>query len=256
MKLKKDFDKPSKDTITPEYREAHNEIKRISYRLKKISGGKRERLLEEYRVKRKRLTSIPCTAQSDKRIKYVRYADDFLIAVKGSKEDCLEIKRKLAEFISGTLGMELSEEKTLVTHSSQCARFLGYDIRVRRKSAVKRGGNGHVKKRTMNGGVELLVPFNDKLHNFIFSKGIAIQADGGKMFPVHRKYLIGSTNLEIVMIYNSELRGICNYYSLASNFNKLDYFAYLMEYSCLKTLASKHKSSISKIRTQYRVGKD
>lgn len=255
MKLKKDFDKPSKDTITPEYREAHNEIKRISYRLKKLSGGERERLLEEYRVKRKRLTSIPCTAQSDKRIKYVRYADDFLIAVKGSKEDCLEIKRKLAEFISGTLGMELSEEKTLVTHSSQCARFLGYDIRVRRNGAVKRGGNGHVKKRTMNGGVELLVPFNDKIHNFIFSKGIAIQADGGKMFPVHRKYLIGSTDLEIVMIYNSELRGICNYYSLASNFNKLAYFAYLMEYSCLKTLASRHKSSVSKIKAKYRVGK-
>ena len=256
MELKDDFDKLSKDKITPEYREAHNEIKRISYRLKKLDGEEREKLLEEYRVKRRRLMSIPCTAQTDKRIKYVRYADDFLIAVKGSKEDCLEIKRRLAEFISNRLRMELSEEKTLVTHSSQCARFLGYDIRVRRSGTIKRGGNGHVKMRTMNGGIELLVPFNDKIHNFVFSKGIAIQADGGKMFPVHRKYLISSTDLETVMIYNSELRGICNYYSLASNFNKLDYFAYLMEYSCLKTLASRHKSSISKIKNKYRVGKD
>jgi len=256
MELKDDFDKLSKDKITPEYREAHNEIKRISYRLKKLDGEEREKLLEEYRVKRRRLMSIPCTAQTDKKIKYVRYADDFIIAVKGSKEDCLEIKRKLAEFISNRLRMELSEEKTLVTHSSQCARFLGYDIRVRRSGTIKRGGNGHVKMRTMNGGIELLVPFNDKIHNFVFSKGIAIQADGGKMFPVHRKYLISSTDLETVMIYNSELRGICNYYSLASNFNKLDYFAYLMEYSCLKTLASRHKSSISKIKNKYRVGKD
>ena len=256
MELKDDFDKLSKDKITPEYREAHNEIKRISYRLKKLDGEEREKLLEEYRVKRRRLMSIPCTAQTDKRIKYVRYADDFLIAVKGSKEDCLEIKRRLAEFISNRLRMELSEEKTLVTHSSQCARFLGYDIRVRRSGTIKRGGNGHVKMRTMNGGIELLVPFNDKIHNFVFSKGIAIQADGGKMFPVHRKYLISSTDLETVMIYNSELKGICNYYSLASNFNKLDYFAYLMEYSCLKTLASRHKSSISKIKNKYRVGKD
>lgn len=255
MKLKEDFDKPNKDNITPEYREAHNEIKRISHRLKKLDGEEREKLIEEYRVKRKQLMSIPCTAQTDKRIKYVRYADDFLIAVKGSKEDCLEIKRKLAEFISSTLGMELSEEKTLVTHSSQCARFLGYDIRVRRSNTVKRGGNGHVKMRTLNGGIELLVPFKDKIHNFIFSKGIAIQTNGGKLFPVHRRYLINSTDLEIVMIYNSELRGICNYYSLASNFIRLDYFAYLMEYSCLKTLASRHKSSISKIKTKYRVGK-
>lgn len=256
MKLKEKFDKPSKDKITPEYREAHNEIKRISYRLKKLNGEEREQLLEEYRVKRRRLMSIPCTAQTDKKIKYVRYADDFLIAVKGSKEDCLEIKRKLAEFISNRLRMELSEEKTLVTHSSKCARFLGYDIRVRRSNKIKRNGHGRYKQRTMNGGTELLVPFNDKIHDFVFSKRIAIQADGGKMFPVYRKYLISSTDLEIVMIYNSELRGICNYYSLASNFNKLDYFAYLMEYSCLKTLASRHKSSISKIKNKYRAGKD
>ena len=38
MKLKDDFDKPNKDKITPEYREAHNEIKRISHRLKKLDG--------------------------------------------------------------------------------------------------------------------------------------------------------------------------------------------------------------------------
>ena len=167
----------------------------------------------------------------------------------------MEIKSKLAEFISNTLGMELSEEKTLVTHSSQCARFLGYDIRVRRSNAIKRSGKGQYQKRTLNGSIELLVPFKDKIHNFIFSKGIAVQTNGGKLFPVHRKYLISSTDLEIVMIYNSELRGICNYYSLASNFNKLCYFAYLMEYSCLKTLASRHKSSISKIKTKYRVEK-
>ena len=67
------------------------------------------------------------------------------------------------------------------------------------------------------------------------------------MFPVHRKYLIGLTDLEIVSVYNAELRGICNYYGMASNFCKLHYFAYLMEYSCLKTLASKHKTSLSKI---------
>lgn len=183
MKLKDDFDKLSKDKITPEYREAHNEIKRISYRLKKLDGEEREKLLEEYRVKRRRLMSIPCTAQTDKRIKYVRYADDFLIAVKGSKEDCLEIKRRLAEFISNRLRMELSEEKTLVTHSSQCARFLGYDIRVRRSGTIKHGGNGHVKMRTMNGGIELLVPFNDKYIISFSQRELQFKLTAGKCFP-------------------------------------------------------------------------
>lgn len=254
MKLKSEFDTPGVGQITPEYRELHNEIKRLSYRLMKVTGEERKLVLAEYKLKRQKLMSIPCTAQTDKKLKYVRYADDFLIAVKGSREDCQWIKSKLAEFIGDELKMELSEDKTLITHSSKCARFLGYDVRVRRSGKIKRGGPGHVKKRTLNGGVELLVPLNDKIRQLVFTKGVAIQKEDGSMFPVHRKYLVGLTDLEIVSVYNAELRGICNYYGMASNFCKLHYFAYLMEYSCLKTLASKHKTSLSKIINKFNDG--
>ena len=254
MKLKSEFDTPGVGQITPEYRELHNEIKRLSHRLTKVTGEEREMVLAEYKPKRQKLMTIPCTAQTDKKLKYVRYADDFLIAVKGNREDCQWIKSKLAEFIGDTLKMELSEDKTLITHSSKCARFLGYDVRVRRSGKIKRGGPGHVKMRTLNGGVELLVPLNDKIRQFVFTKGVAIQKEDGSMFPVHRKYLVGLTDLEIVSVYNAELRGICNYYGMASNFCKLHYFAYLMEYSCLKTLASKHKTSLSKIIDKFNDG--
>jgi group II intron reverse transcriptase/maturase len=254
MKLKSEFDTPNIEIITPEYRERHNEIKRLSHHIKKSEGTERERLLDEYKPKRKQLMTIPCTSQTDKKIKYVRYADDFLIGVKGSREDCQLIKSKLAEFIGQMLKMELSEDKTLITHSGECARFLGYDVRVRRSGAIKRGGNGNVKMRTLNGGIELLVPLNDKIHKFIFSKGIAIQKNDGTFFPVHRKYLTNPTDLEIVSTYNAELRGICNYYGMAANFNMLNYFAYLMEYSCLKTLASKHKCQMPKIKNTFKDG--
>lgn len=254
MKLKSEFDTPGVGQITPEYRELHNEIKRLSHRLTKVTGEEREMVLTKYKSKRQKLMTIPCTAQTDKKLKYVRYADDFLIAVKGNREDCQWIKSKLAEFIGDTLKMELSEDKTLITHSSKCARFLGYDVRVRRSGKIKRGGPGHVKMRTLNGGVELLVPLNDKIRQFVFTKGVAIQKEDGSMFPVHRKYLVGLTDLEIVSVYNAELRGICNYYGMASNFCKLHYFSYLMEYSCLKTLASKHKTSLSKIIDKFSDG--
>ena len=102
----------------------HNEIKRMSCRLKKLDGEEREKLLEDYKIKCRQLMAVPCTAQTDNKIKYLRYANDFLITVRDSKEDCLEIKRKLDEFISGMLRVELIEEKTLITHSSQCSRFL------------------------------------------------------------------------------------------------------------------------------------
>lgn len=252
LQLKKKFDQESSVKITPEYRELHNEIKRISHRLKKLEGEEKAKVLLEYQEKRKRLTTLPCTSQTDKVLKYVRYADDFIISVKGSKKDCQWIKEQLRLFIHNKLKMELSEEKTLITHSSQTARFLGYDIRVRRSGRIKRAGK--VKKRTLNGSVELLVPLNDKIRQFIFDKKIAIQKKDSSWFPVHRKYLIRSTDLEIITIYNSELRGICNYYGLACNFNQLNYFAYLMEYSCLKTIASKHKGTLSKTISMFKDG--
>lgn len=67
--------------------------------------------------------------------------------------------------------------------------------------------------------------------------------------------MIHMSDLEIISTYNSELRGICNYYNLASNYCQLRYFAYLMEYSCLKTLAAKHNTKISKIIAKFKDGK-
>jgi len=80
--------------------------------------------------------------------------------------------------------MELSEEKTLITHSSGCARFLGYDVRVRRCAAIKHGGPGNKTKRTLNNSCELAVPLDDKIHKFIFANKIAIQKPDGKLMPV------------------------------------------------------------------------
>ena len=169
------------------------------------------------------------------------------------KRDALheKIKAKLTDFVRDTLKMELSQEKTLITHSNTPARFLGFDVRVRRDASVKRSGKR--KMRTMNNKVELNIPLKDKVETYLLSHSIA-KRDGKRLIPIHRPILLNRTDLEIVMIYNAELRGLCNYYAIASNFNKLVYFGYLMEYSCLKTLANKHRSRIAKVRYEYRDG--
>ncbi|MBS7362972.1 MAG: group II intron reverse transcriptase domain-containing protein [Paludibacteraceae bacterium] len=61
-------------------------------------------------------------------LKYIRYADDFLIGVNGTKEDCENLKKSIAGFISEKLRLELSQEKTLITPSTEKIRFIGYDI--------------------------------------------------------------------------------------------------------------------------------
>lgn len=92
-----------------------------------------------------------------KRIQYVRYADDFLIGVIGSKEDAEKIKSDIGRFFEETLKLELSVEKTLITNSDDKARFLGYDVTVCNDSALKKAkGKGTVKAYT--GKIKLYLP--------------------------------------------------------------------------------------------------
>jgi hypothetical protein len=255
IKLQAEFAKPRKTQFTLKYNQFTYQRLKLKKRIDESEGEERDALLKDYKRIRAELMKTPSASQTDKVIKYVRYADDFLIAVKGNRVDCEEIKRKLTDFIREVLKMELSEEKTLITHSSKYARFLGYNVRVRRDDSVKGGGDLRYTMRTLNNRTELAVPFDDNIHKFIFSKGIAIQKQDGTLFPVKRKALLGLTDLEIVTVYNDELRGICNFYNLASNFYHFNYLEYLMKYSCFKTLAGKHKTTISKIVKRYKDGK-
>jgi len=252
--LKTGFDKPSEKTYSPAYTRVSGRVHYISTLLKKESNPERiEALLQEKKVLRAQMLRLPAKSQTDKRINYIRYADDFLIGVVGSKEDCVEIKTRIKTFLSDKLKLELSEEKTLITHSSEQARFLGYDVRVRRTNQVKDGGQG-CSKRTLNNTVELNAPLIDKIERYLFDRKAA-RWKNGALYPIHRGALVTMTDLEILTIYNDELRGICNFYCMASNFSKLGYFAYLMEYSCLMTLVYKYKSTLPKIRNERKDGK-
>ena len=135
----------------------------------------------------KKLTALmlktPAKLCNDKKLNYVRYADDFLIAVNGDWQDCEWVKVKLTEFIRDSLKMEVSPEKTLITHSSECARFLSYDVRVRRAQQVKPWKK--CKQRTMNHTVELLIPLQNKIEKFLFARSAVRQrGDNGKLEPV------------------------------------------------------------------------
>jgi len=253
-KSAKEFYRPKARACTAEYANTASIRDRARKQLKTAKGQEKAELLREIKSVRARLHKIPYTSKTDKAIKYIRYADDFIVGVRGNKEDCEFIKKQFADFISQSLKMELSDEKTLITHSNRYARFLGYDVRVRRDQKVKPNGRGSLS-RTLNGKIELNIPFTDKIMPFLFNNAIIGQTKDGKIEPRARGYLFRCTNLEIVTTFNSELRGICNYYGIASNFTRLDYFAYLMEYSCLKTLAAKHSSTSRKMVNKFRDGK-
>lgn len=251
--IQRKFKKPHERKYTYEYSVMKGKRDYQKAKLKKAKEEEKPEILGKIEEYTKSLYEIPRTPADDKNLSFVRYADDFLIAVKGSKEDCMVIKAELTEFLQNELKLTLSEEKTLITHSSKKAQFLGYNVSVRRSNVIKQNGQGH-KQRTLNNKVELTIPF-ERIEKFMFDRGIVRQTESKKFKPMHRKGWLYLPDDVIVQRYNEELRGVLNYYNLAVDYNYLGYFRYLMEYSCLATLAGKHNASISKIVKQHRKGK-
>jgi hypothetical protein len=167
-----------------------------------------------------------------RRLSYVRYADDFLLGFKGPKAEAEEIKERIKAFLKESLKLELSEEKTLITHATNdAARFLGYEIT----------NQFSLDTRKVNGRIALRVPtdvVNEKCNRYM-TKGKA----------VHRNELVFESDYEIVMRYQQELRGYVQYYILAQNLSWLSKLQWFMSSSMLRTLARKHKTSI---RTEQR----
>ena len=215
--------------------------------------GKSERL-KELKALYKELQSHDSKALFDpnyRRMKYVRYADNFIIGVIGSKNEAEQIKQDLTDFLAMELKLELSAEKTLITHREKNARFLSYDIRVARDWHRMKMPNG-TKKRKFNYQTKLFVPHEKYIKKLVDLGALKIgKCNGWK--PVHRPYLVHNDDLEILRTYNAEIEGLYNYYCLASNVHVLQSFRQTMKYSMIKTYANKYKSTVSKTITKYKI---
>lgn len=260
--LKERFDKGKFRRISDK---AYEFEKRRGVLAKKLRNSKNEEeksaLAEQIKVIDRERLKFPHSDPFDenfKRLWYVRYADDFLVGVIGSKEDAILIKQQIKEFISNELMLELSEEKTLITHSKKKARFLGYDIYVRRSNATKRNKNG-IKARFLNGTVCLELPTEIMRKKLLEYKAMEIETTvyGKENWKtIARYYLKDNDDLEILDQYNSEIRGFRNYYSIANNSSHANSFGYIMQYSMFKTYATKYRKSMKKMMRKYQIGKD
>lgn len=243
----------------PDYLKLMHQMQALEKQIDRLDkqDEQRKQLIDKYKSIRKQRYRIP--AQKGlvgyKNLQYVRYADDFIIAVLGTKKDCQEIKSQLAQFLKQSLNLDLSDEKTLITHSSDRARFLNYEIQVRQNDRLFEDKNG-VKRRVGNYGIALYMP-KDTMYEYITKKQVVEDINAESWRGKARPFLQCLSDLEIVTTYNAEIRGLYNYYALAENVSsRMDMIYHVMEYSCLKTLAGKHKTSVSKIKTQYKIGKD
>ncbi len=241
-----------------EYNAADYTVKRAKQKItaapNKESRKDAARELKETQQKRCRTHYYPVKDTAMNRLVFNRYADDFVVGVIGPKADALRIKQDIGEFLADKLHLTLSEEKTKVTHSSELVRYLGYDFCVSRSGDMSRDKNG-ILKRSHYGTARLYLP-HEKWANKLLELGamkIVRDRGNGRDFwkPMHRGKLQNLPDVEIIRKYNSETRGLYNFYRLASNVSVLNQFDYIMNGSLHKTFAFKYRTKASSIRKKY-----
>lgn len=124
-----------------------------------------------------------------------RYADDFVILIKGTEEQAEAVKQEVAAFLQDKLRLELSDTKTLVTPVEQGFDFLGFNIRKYQRVTLVKPSKKAVTK------------LMDKVRQ------------------ITKEYLVTNINLGIMEL-NYALRGFGEYYrrvSAKDTFGKLDH---------------------------------
>lgn len=254
------FDMGTKRRPGKESNDLANERKRTVRKLKKIKDGtEKAALVARLKAIEQERAAFPSGDEMDgsyRRLKYIRYADDFILGVIGSKEDALRIKEDIKSFLSESLALELTEEKTLITHTGKSAKFLGYEITVTRNNHQRRDVQGRLR-RTYGKRVRLNVSMATLRDKLLEYGAMEIKLRNGKEIwkPKCRSGLIFNDDLEILDRYNRETVGFCNYYLIANNCVVLHNFRYIMEYSMYKTFAGKYRSTVRKINKKYRLNK-
>jgi hypothetical protein len=197
----------------------------------------------EARTLRRQMLRLPSADPDDpgyRRLRYCRYADDHLLGFTGPKAEAEEIKQRLATFLREDLKLELSPDKTLITHArTRAARFLGYEITVQHNDSKTTR-----RRRTVNAQVALRVPLD------VIKAKCAPYLRRGQ--PAKQTALQNDDNHSIVATFGAVYRGIVQYYLLAGDVYRLYRLRWVMETSMLKTLAGKHRSSVSKMATKHK----
>ena len=190
---------------------------------------------------RQHLRAMPSKDPTDpgyRKLRYIRYADDQLLGFTGPKAEAEEVKNRLAGFLRDELALELSAEKTLITHTrTRAARFLGYDIITQTGAPLTNG------RRATNAVVGLRVP-----QDVVKAKSAPYLRRGK---PSHRHEWINEDDHTIVATYGSISRGIVQYSLPASNVYRFNRLHWIRKTSMLKTLAAKHRSTVTKMATKH-----
>lgn len=182
-------------------------------------------LLKSAQLKRDSIPTIE-KHQAIARTAFYRFADDWILFTNLKNEDNEVIKNKISEWFTTNLKFKLSNEKTKITDlEKDSALFLGFSI----KQTDRKLGN---KKSIIPDWNRLIFRLN--LKQFCDKSG----------YPRERPALSVLNEDTIIENYNSTLLGLLQYYyPVIDSPSQLQRLAYIIYYSCLKTLTQKAKGT-------------
>lgn len=238
------------DTLIPQHtrgkaRAKNLAYKRFEYRINQaLVRGDTAGAIALKRERRQYPTS-DTTDPTFRRLRYVRYADDFILSFAGPKVEAEAIKDQLRAFLCDELKLELHPEKTTITHArTQHAQFLGYAISTYHANdkIARRSDNG-ARTRGINGKVRLGVP-----HGLV-DDHIKRYRRNGK--GVSEARVLQSSVANIIQTFQARYRGLVEYYKYAIDRHRFAKLKYAMEISLVKTLAHKLRISVGQVYRTY-----
>lgn len=193
---------------------------KVSSRHMRRTGQDKSR--EEYLTHMRAMLNTPSKHESNVRIHYVRYADDFVIGVEGSYQIANTILAKVRTFISSSLSLKLNETKTGITkYSEKRVKFLGYNISAAHsKGILKPIESPYSDKRRKKIRIEMdteKVLKRLEMNRFIRKR--TSPKDGKTLIyrGTFKGNLINLDHGDIIQYYNSVIRGVYNYYCFTNN---------------------------------------
>lgn len=253
------FNKGTTRTPNPEYKKLYRRYQHVLYRSRELKelGRTDEATKLEPLIRQRKEEYLQCqTTQTHdptfRRMRFVRYADDFVIGIIGPKADAQQILADLNVFMTQRLKVELADDKTGIAHAVQGTRFLGYDIMiVTSPNRVRRTRGG--TRRTMMAGITTLEWPMERALKFAWERGYIGDIQNQK--PQARTPLLHLSEEEIIRRYIQELRGVSNYYSRAKNWRHVgNQLHWLCKDSLVRTLAAKNRAGRTDTYARLKMG--
>jgi AI2M/AI1M-like, HNH endonuclease/Type II intron maturase len=241
---------------TPEYMRTTLRASRLNKMIEQENDPEvRGKLLDQKKVLQRHTLEIPSRDQHDptlRRLKYGRYADDFVLGAICPKSEAEEIYRKIETFLQEERNLKTSPAKSGLKHNTEIIRFLGYDITIQNTDRVVKLiiKGQHGKQRTLKAQITLKVP-EAKMKSFAEKNRYGSWETGQ---AIHRPLLMQIRAVEMASLYSAEMRGFAQYYARADNFSSLSRLRFLWWQSFLKTMGSKHKTSMQQVATMLNRG--